>query len=101
MICFYLRTNQTIKTLKKNYTNSWLIPTVIFTIGIMFSCEEHNATVKKDQISNSDQQFQYITNNLGFSPEDVIDKGEYYLVDGDIMFNKTSLVLPRFLWVKV
>lgn len=43
----------------------------------------------------SDELYQYITEGLGFRPEDVVDLGDIYVAEGDIAFDKRSYNIPE------
>jgi hypothetical protein len=65
----------------------------IFIMALFFSgCyEKENIVVKTDKaINTNDPLYQHITNDLGFQANDVKDIGSMYLVEGDILFNKTD-----------
>jgi hypothetical protein len=43
----------------------------------------------------SDELYQFITEGLGFRPEDVVDFGDTYVAEGDITFDKRSYNIPE------
>lgn len=55
--------------------------------------EKQNKLVAR-QIDTSDPLLQFITEEVGFLPDDVVDYGDKYVAEGDIMFDKATYKLP-------
>lgn len=59
--------------------------------AIEYELQKHNS----QEIDISDPLYQFITEGLGISPDDVVDRGDMYVAEGDIMFNKSYFVVPE------
>lgn len=70
-------------------TNALKIVIVMGLITIT-SCKKENLSI--ETVLNKDEQLYNLIMSSGVKSENIKDVGEYYLVEGDMLFKKTSLI---------
>lgn len=71
---------------------------LLVTLLLSYSCtddvEKQNAS-GMNETDASCELYNFIVNDLGFHPDDVVDYGDQYVAEGDIAFDKKNYVIPE------
>ncbi|MBB6239512.1 hypothetical protein HDC90_004165 [Pedobacter sp. AK013] len=81
----------------KNLKINALKIVIVMVIGLITitSCKKENLTVEKETVLNTDEQLYNLIINSGVKSENIKDVGEYYLVEGDMLFKKNKSDLKK------